>query len=285
MTGPSSFGIHARWQRLALAAVLPLLLVVVLPGCVSSSTTTTAGGVTRADDRTIIPRAEIDTEERRRARIRLELAANHYQSRNYATALDELRQALTIDPEYPAAYGMLGLVYMDLDDRPRAENSFKRALELSPGNPDINNNYGWFLCQTGRYREAIPMFEQAASDKLYNSPSKPLHNAGVCLRRAGDEAGAESYLQRAFKVDPRNAVAMFNLGEIYLGRRDYDKARFYAQRLVKSFEPAAQTLWLATKVEQASGNRDAFLSLGQQLRRQFPGSREATLLSEGKFND
>lgn len=266
-----------------LGIVLPAVLMSVsIGGCVG---TTDRSNDSVAGGNSIIPRAEIDTEQRRRARIRLELASNHYQSRNYSTALDELRQALTIDPEYPAAYGMLGLVYMDLDDRQRAEGSFQRALQLAPGDPDINVNYGWFLCQTGRYREAIPRFEQAANDKLYGGASKALHNAGICLRRAGDDVGAEGYLLRAFKADPRNAVAMFNLGELYLARQDYEKARFYAQRLVKSFEPAAQTLWLATKVEQASGNRDGFLSLGQQLRRQFPGSREATLLSEGRFND
>lgn len=236
-------------------------------------------------DVSVIPKAEIDTEERRRSRIRLELAAGHYQQRNYAQALEELRTALSIDPDYPAAYGMLGLVYMDLKDAPKAEASFKKALKLSPGNADISNNYGWFLCQTGRAEEAIPLFEQAANDRLYRSPSKPLHNAGVCLRRTGDDERAELFLQRAFKVDPRNPVAMFNLGEIYLERQDLDKAQFYAQRLIKTFDPSAQTLWLALKVEQARGNRDGYLSLATQLRRQFPGSREAALLREGRTNE
>lgn len=237
-----------------------------------------------ARDNSVIPKAEVDTEERRRARIRLELAAGHYQQRNYTTALDELRTALSIDPEYAQAYGMLGLIYMDLNDPAKAESSFKQALQLAPGNADLSNNYGWFLCQSGRTAEAIPLFERAASDRLYSSPSRPLHNAGVCLRRQGDVAGAEQYLQRAFKVDPGNPVAMFNLSEIYLEQQDLDKAHFYSQRLIKSHEPSAQTLWLALRVEQARGNRDGYLSLGTQLRRKFPGSREAGLLREGKLN-
>lgn len=255
--------------------------VVALAACVSVDSTDDASG----SDLSVIPRAQIDTEERRRSRIRLELAAGHYQQRNYSTALNELREALSIDPDYPAAYGMLGLVYMDLNDPAKAEASFKKALELSPGNSDITNNYGWFLCQTGRAKEAIPLFEKAASDKVYSSPSKPLHNAGICLLRVGDDAGAEQYLQRAFNVDPRNPVAMFNLSEIYLRRQDFEKAQFYSQRLIKSFDPSAQTLWLALRVERARGNRDGYLSLGSQLRRQFPGSREATLLREGRVNE
>ncbi|MGH1361040.1 MAG: type IV pilus biogenesis/stability protein PilW [Burkholderiaceae bacterium] len=256
-------------------------LAATLAACVTAQSP--EGG--SSDDLSVIPKAEIDTNERRRSRIRLELAAGYYQQRNYPQALEELRTALSIDPDYPAAYGMLGLVYMDLKEAPKAEASFKKALELSPGNADISNNYGWFLCQSGRAEEAIPLFEQAANDRIYSSPSKPLHNAGVCLRRTGDEERAEQFLQRAFKLDPRNPVAMFNLGEIYLNREDYEKAHFYAQRLIKTFDPSAQTLWLALRVEQARGNRDGYLSLATQLRRQFPGSREASLLRQGRTNE
>ena len=33
-------------------------------------------------------------------------------------------------------------------------------------------------------------------------PAKPLHNAGICSVRIGDEAAAEGYFQRAFQSDP-----------------------------------------------------------------------------------
>lgn len=251
---------------------------VVLAACA-----TTTGQTPTDAQKSVVPQAQVDTTERRLARIRLELAAQHYQKRNYPIALDELRRAIAADPKYSSAYNMLGLIYMDLKDNTRAEQSFKEALKLTPNDADTNNNYGWFLCQSGREREAITWFEKAASDPLGPSPSKPLHNAGVCLRKAGDANGAESYLQRAFKVDPRNPVAMFNLGEIYLERADLDKAQFYAQRLVTAHEPAPSTLWLAIKIEKARGNRDGMLSLASQLRKKFPGSAEADLLLKGKY--
>ena len=260
-----------------------LTVALVVSGCATQPHGADVEGVQGKVD--ILPEAGVDTEERRRARIRMELAANHYQQRNYQTALSELRTALEIDPGYSAAYGMLGLIYMDLGDNLRAESSFKRALELAPGNSDLNNNYGWFLCQTGRERDSVERFERAASDPLYPVPAKALHNAGVCLRRIGDDEGAVRYLQRAFRLDPLNPVAMYNLGEIYLDRDDFDRARFYAQRLVKNHDPAPQTLWLALRIEHAMGNRDGVLSLGTQLRRRFPTSREADLLRQGKFDD
>ena len=98
-----------------------------------------------------LPQGQADeTDVQRRARIRVELAASYYQQRNFNVALEELKQALTADPGYAPAYGLLGLIYMDLGDRVRAEDSFQRGLKASPADSDLNNNYGWYLCQTGR---------------------------------------------------------------------------------------------------------------------------------------
>ena len=77
----------------------------------------------------------------------------------------------------------------------------------------------------------------AAADHAYTTPAKPLHNAGICLMQMGDESGAEGYLLRAFKVDPSNAVAMYNLAELYLKRGTYDRAKFYSDRLLATYQP------------------------------------------------
>ncbi len=274
----------ARWPRFA-AMLLAAAVVAVVAGCATDATSP-AGSAAAPGERaatSVIPRAEVETEQRRRARIRLELAANYYQQGNYNVALEELRRALEVDPGYAAAYGVLGLVYRDLGDRARAEESFQRGLRLSPDDPELNNNYGWFLCQAGKERESLDYFARALKDPLYATPAKPLHNAGICSLRIGDEAAAESYFQRAFQVDPGNPVAMYNLSELYLKRGDLARARFHAQRLLAGFDPTAQILWLALRVEHARGDRDGEASLAAQLRRRFPDSPEAGLLAAGRF--
>lgn len=276
-TGWLQFGRRVGWRAGGL-----LLVAATLAGCATDGAPPPQGERASAS---VVPAATNESEERRRARIRLELAANYYQQGNYQVALDELRQALQVDPGYAAAYGVLGLVYRDLGDLDRAQDSFLRGLQIAPGDPDLNNNYGWFLCQTGRERQSIEFFMRALKDPLYPTPAKPLHNAGICSMRVGDEAAAEGYFQRSFQVDPRNAVAMYHLGDLYLKRRELERAHFYAQRLLTTYEPNAQTLWLALRVERARGNRDGEASLGMQLRRRFPGSPEAGLLAEGKFTD
>jgi type IV pilus assembly protein PilF len=226
-----------------------------------------------------------ESEQRRRAAIRLELATGYYQQGNYPQALEELRAATATDPNFAQAYGLYGLVYLDMKDLPRAEESFQRALRLAPDDSELLNNYGWFLCQTGRPRESIAQFQAALRNPLYPTPARPLHNAGICSLRAGDSRGAEAYFEQSFRIDPRNPVAMYHLSEIYLKRGDIERARFHSQRLLSGFAPSAETLWLGIRVDRRFGDRDSVASLSSQLRRQFPSSREANLLQRGAFGD
>ena len=107
---------------------------------------------------------------RNRARAHTELASAYYQRGNMGVALEELRIATAADPGYPAAHSMFGLVYMELREHKLAEQSFERALQLSPNDGDINHNYGWFLCQTKREPDSIKYFLQAIRNPLYPTP-------------------------------------------------------------------------------------------------------------------
>jgi type IV pilus assembly protein PilF len=277
---PNHTGRKFPWYRFALAAALAAGLA----ACAATDGTVPGGGAT-VDGQSVVPRAEVDTEERRRARIRLELASGYYQQKNYSVALDELRQALTIDPDYAAAYGMLGLVYMDINENELADQSFQKALRLMPANPELNNNYGWFLCRTGKQHQALQYFEKAANDPLYQTPARPLYNAGICMRQVKDDEKALAYLHRAFQIEPANAVTLYNLADIYLARNDAERAHFYSQRLLKAYQPTAQVLWQGVRVARKRGDAVEFESLATQLRRGFPTSPEAALLAEEKFGD
>lgn len=246
-----------------------------------------AAAAQRAEARAadLVPGApKVETDVSRRAQIRIDLAAGYYQQRAFSPALEELRAALAIDANSAQAYGMLGLVYMELGEQARAEDGFRQALKIAPEDSDLLNNYGWFLCQTGRADQALPQFQAALKNPLYATPARPLHNAGICSLRIGDQAGAESYFLRSFQIDPRNPVAMYNLAEINLKRGELDRARFYSRRLLDTYPPSAETLWLAIRIERKGKDRDSFNSLSAQLRRLFPGSREAELLQRGAFD-
>ncbi|HVL74383.1 MAG TPA: type IV pilus biogenesis/stability protein PilW [Noviherbaspirillum sp.] len=225
------------------------------------------------------------TENERRARIRLQLAVGYYEQRQFAVALEELRLALQADPRLADGYSMRGLIFMEMGENKLAEDSFQHALRLAPNAPDYNNNYGWFLCQTGRERQSIAYFENALRSRNYQSPAVALANAGTCSLRVNELAAAERYLLQSFEIDAANPTTAFNLARLYHARRDDERARFYIARVMKADLMTAEVLWLALRIERRLGDRAAEASLANQLRRRFPASPEFAAFQRGAFDE
>jgi type IV pilus assembly protein PilF len=226
-----------------------------------------------------------DSPQRKRARIRLDLGVSYYQDGRFPVALDELKQALADDPTFAEAHGVLALVYMALGENALATASFQRALQLEPGSSDINVNYGWFLCQTGQPAQALPYFDKALQNPLYNQPAKPLQDAGVCALRMGDKAKAEDYFQRSFRFDPSGPVSAYNLALIFYDRKEYARAEFYVNLVNKSNIVSPEALWLGIRIEHALNKAPEEASLSVQLQRAAPSSREAELLARHAYDE
>lgn len=218
---------------------------------------------------------------RTRARVHTELASGYFELRNMQVALDEVKQALKADPNYGPAYNVAGLIYADLKEERLAQDSFERALRINPVDSDANNNYGRYLCDRKREAEAIKYFLAALNNPLYQNRERSYLNAGLCLRRQGHATQAEDYFMRALKVAPNQPQALYQLADIEYARRNYVQAKNYLVRLEQLTSPAAEVLWLGLRIERRLGDRNAEATYGQQLRRQFPDSKEARALVAG----
>jgi type IV pilus assembly protein PilF len=265
-----------------MAGLRPRLVIALLVTLLTACAGTGPGQSSPAED---LRNSTDQSELQRRAQIRLQLAVGYYGQGQLATALDEVKQALQIDPNFADAHGVRALIHMDMGEPELAEESFKRAMKLAPANPDFANNYGWFLCENGRERESLGYFETALKSRAYTSPARALNNAGVCSMRLGDLAGAERYFNQAFQSDPGNADANLNLARLYYRRADYQRARFYVSRVLRADNAGAAVLWMAIKVERRLGDQDAASSLSNQLRRRFPDSREYAALTRGAYDE
>src|SRR2546426_228103 len=221
---------------------------------------------------------------RRCAKIHTELAAQYYSRGNMGVALEELRIAAAADSSYAPTQSMFGLVYMDLRENQLAESSFERALRLSPNDPDINHNYGVFLCQTQREGQAIAYFLQAIRNPLYAAPWRSYSAAGVCTLRTNNLKDAEEFFKRALRLDPEEAISLLSLGQIRYRQGSLDEARKLVSQHNKLVAPSAESLWLALRIERKLGERVAEQSYANQLRRRFPGSPEYQALQRGSFD-
>ena len=226
-----------------------------------------------------------DTDVRRRARIRLELAANYLQMGQTGVALEEVQQALATDPSYADAYHLRGLVYMALADLQGAEDSLKRAQAMRPNDPDIMRNYGWLQCQRQQYAQANQLFERALASPTYASRSKTLMSQGLCYQRAGQVAEAEKTLLRAYEIDAGNPLVGYQLASILLAREEPKRAQFYIRRVNNGEFSNAASLWLGVTVERALGDSVALRQLGEQLHKRFPDAKETLAFERGAFHE
>lgn len=267
-----------------------LLLSVVLgltglmAGCAGQSkrSTTQAASASRGD----IATASDENDQRKRARIRLELASTYYAQGKYTTALDELKQALAIDASLPSAYELRALIYGAMGDQPRAESSFKQALALDARDGSVLHNYAWYLCQLGEYAEADALFERASVAPQGIAASKTLLARGVCQIKADRHAEAEKTLARSYELDPANPATAYNMAALLYRRGELERARFYIRRVNGVPEQlTAESLWLAARIEHKLNNTNGRDELAAQLRSRFPSARETTALELGRFDE
>src|SRR5574341_1807964 len=156
---------YGRWTLMACGA---LACFFALGGCAAN------GGASATESSADLVTPSDEPEARRRARIRLELAANYFEMGQTAVALDEVKQSLASDATYADAHNLRGLIYLRLNDFAQAEESFRRALALRPGDSNVLHNFGWLLCQQKKYAEADQQFVRALNNPAYLARSKTL---------------------------------------------------------------------------------------------------------------
>lgn len=222
-------------------------------------------------------------ETQQRAKVHTELGSLYLVDGRPAVAFEEARIALAADASYAPAYNLLGLIHMTLNEPHLAEENFNKALRIAPGDPEINNNFGWFLCRNAREKQSIAYFMAAARNPLYATPTKPYTNAGICAMQMKDDKAAEGYLQDALHLYPGNTQAMFWLGELTYRQGRYQESRQWVAEIAKIQEPTAEQTWLALRIERKLGNREAEARLAAELRKRFAGSPEQRLLTQGAY--
>ena len=243
-----------------------------------------ASGTQRSEKSDLVTASD-ESDTRKRARIRLELAVNYFSEGKTTIALDELKQSIAVDPGLFEAHNLRGLIYMRLNEFSLADDSFRQALSLSPKAATVQHNYGLLLCQQGRMAAAADLFNAALSNPGYNERAKTWMVQGLCQAKAGQAQGAETSLLNAYQLDPGNPVISYNLGVGLYQRGEYPQAQRYLARLNSSEWANAESLWLGAKTAKAMGDVQSLRALGQTLVQRFPSSKESLWFERQSFNE
>jgi type IV pilus assembly protein PilF len=215
------------------------------------------------------------------AATNMQLALEYMKLGKLSAARDFMEQALSEDPGNPDVQMTAGLVYERLNDMQKAERAYGAMYRLGKGNPNIQNTYAGFLCRTGKAVAGEKLFNEVATNPLYQTPEMALVNAGVCVRGTGDLVDAERYFNRALAIRPNLPEALLQLGNIAFDRGDALQARDTVQRYLAVNAASPEVLWLGFRAERKLGDATAAAGFARRVQTEFPNSDQAQMMRSG----
>lgn len=246
-----------------------LLLCLILPlaACVTSQTSPEFPGskvsMTRASDDNVA------------------LAMQYLKIGDRNTAMQKVQKAIDENPDNANAYTAEALIYTADGETGKADDAYKKAMRKAPGDPEILNNYGRFLCLGGKSKESLDYFVKAANNPRYATPDGAYSNAGLCALQIPDQVLAEQYFRQALQLNPRQPEPMYQLALMAYNQKKYLTARAFIQRfnaLLPNSRP--DVLLLGVNNERALGNQQGAADYAKQLLRFYPTSAQAQQLDQ-----
>ncbi|GAA0395902.1 PilW family type IVa pilus biogenesis/stability lipoprotein TapF [Cocleimonas flava] len=204
-----------------------------------------------------------------------DLGIRYLQKGRLNLANEKLLKALEQNPNSAQSNHYYAILQQKLGNTKKAETYFLKAVNISPKNPEIRNNYGSFLCDSGRPQAAIKQFNVAINDPLYRTPEFAYTNAGICLRKTNNDAKAETYFRQALKKKSAFPSALLEMAKLYSDRGNYPRAQAFMLRYESVGHSSPEALELCSKINTKMGDHAKAGKCKAALLRLFPASKEA----------
>lgn len=158
-------------------------------------------------------------------------------------AIAELSSAVSLDPKLGEASSLLGVAYWRKGLRGQAQTSFEAAVKAEKNDPQLLNNLGYLLYETGEYDSAAKYLKRAAKlapddprilnnlalaqcergnyDDAYKSFAQALGdytghvNLAARLERHGQSKKAIKHLEKALALKPNSPDVLARLVDLY----------------------------------------------------------------------
>jgi tetratricopeptide (TPR) repeat protein len=158
------------------------------------------------------------------------LARVHNGKGQYNLALQEIQQALKLEPRDPDALLGEAAVYASMGQEDKAESTYKKAAALRPQHWGGYYELGVFYYRQKRYTAAAAEFERV----LEIAPDNAMAHAtlGGMMQLLRRDAEAEKHLQRSIELQPSYA-AYTNLGALYYRERRWAESAAMTQKALE----------------------------------------------------
>jgi tetratricopeptide (TPR) repeat protein len=126
------------------------------------------------------------------------------------------------DSASPDIYDLLGDAYTQSKDYPKAEDAYRKAIELDPDDPGHRHGLAQALLSENKYAEALAQFKKLA--ELEPGTADNYLRMAQLDRRLGQYDGAESNLEHAKQLAPGSVEILYNEALLYEDQGRYDDA-------------------------------------------------------------
>ena len=136
----------------------------------------------------------------------------------YNNALKDLLEAEKYYSGNPKIHYYLGMSYHGKGMKDKAIEEFKEAISLDENYSEAHNFLGTLYSDRGLWDQATGEFEKALSNHLYDTPSMALYNMAWAYYSKKDYKTALAKYQEALNTDPRTLLRPQiekNVGLIY----------------------------------------------------------------------
>jgi adenylate cyclase len=147
-------------------------------------------------------------------------------------AVEFARKALSLDDSLGGAHGLLGNLYIMINDYEKGIIEAERAVELEPSGADSHAFLGMGLRFAGRAEEAIPILQKAIRLDPH-APGWYLHTLAGAYRNVEKYEEATQWAERAVQQNPENVLSRIALCSVYSLSGRMDEARAQAKEIMR----------------------------------------------------
>lgn len=165
-----------------------------------------------------------------------------FQVRYWKNSIRLFTHAVAVTGPNAVAHSALGSAYGDAGNAQQAVLHFRKALELSPGNPFYHYGLGLALSQTADPAGAAKHLQTALGileDR--KDRQKVLVALGSAAAQLGRTAEAEADFRKALAIDPADARAHIGLGDLLAGQQKQAEAIVHYEAAAAA-EPASVSI-------------------------------------------
>jgi tetratricopeptide (TPR) repeat protein len=147
------------------------------------------------------------------------LASSYAELGQYDKAVDALKEAIKLKPDYESAYVSLAFNYERMGQYDNAIEAYQEAIKLQPDDPSPYNFLAFNYRRTGQYEKAVEEYNKSIELKPDNaSPYSGLGYAYMGLKQY--EKAIEAF-KKAISINPE---AHYDIGFAYFDMKQYEDA-------------------------------------------------------------